>query len=68
MSVTPIRLGRREAANYLSLSVRSVDYLIEKKTLPPVRQGGRVFVLVADLDRYAAKDHAEPIRSGKAVS
>ncbi|MDE1161908.1 MAG: hypothetical protein PW792_08170 [Acidobacteriaceae bacterium] len=60
--ISPVRLDRKGSAAYLSLSVRSVDYLIQQERLKPVRDGGKVFVMVADLDRYAKADHNQPIR------
>ncbi|MFC6644159.1 helix-turn-helix domain-containing protein [Granulicella cerasi] len=61
-AINPVRFDRNKAAEYLCLSVRSVDYLISTRRLKATRQGGKVFIQVADLDRYASQDHTQPIR------
>ena len=63
ISLKPIRVGRRDAASFLGLCERSVDYLVSQKRLHAKRDGKKVFFLVADLERYAASDHTLPIRS-----
>jgi excisionase family DNA binding protein len=67
-NLKPVRLGRIAAAAYLGLSVRSVDYLIAQRRLSAKRDGGKVYVLLSDLDRYASSDHSEPIRPMKAAA
>jgi excisionase family DNA binding protein len=52
---------REEAAEVLSISVRSVDYLIANKHLNFRRIGGRVLIPVAELQKFARMDHPERI-------
>jgi excisionase family DNA binding protein len=54
-------VSRGEAAQLLSISQRSLDYLIANRKLPTRRIGGRVLVPVADLRKYAGGDHPERI-------
>lgn len=53
--------SRREAADQLSLSLRSVAYLIADGRLRTRRIGGRVFIPRDELLRFASKDHREPV-------
>lgn len=55
-------LTKEAAANALSISLRSLDYLIADKEIPTRRIGRRVLVPVGALKRYAMGDHTEPIR------
>ena len=57
--MTEIRLlySRHEAARQLSISVRSLDYLIAGKQLETRRMGRKVLVTRASLVRYAAGNH-----------
>jgi hypothetical protein len=56
-------VGRREAATMLSISQRSLDYLIANKQLSTRRIGTRVLIAVVDLQRYARSDHPKPLAS-----
>jgi hypothetical protein len=56
-------VGRKEAAARLSLSVRSVDYLMANRQLKFKRIGGRVLIAVPELERFAQIDHPERIAS-----
>ena len=56
-------VGREEAAQILSISVRSVDYLLSNKQLNFRKIGGRVLIPVAELRRFARMDHPERIAS-----
>jgi excisionase family DNA binding protein len=56
-------VGRREAARMLSISQRSLDYLIANKQLTARRIGTRVLISVTDLRRYARADHPRPLAS-----
>lgn len=55
----PSRLlyDRKEAARQLSISVRSLDYLIAGKQLETRRIGRKVLVTHASLVRYASGNH-----------
>jgi hypothetical protein len=57
--VMEVRLlyDRKEAARQLSLSVRSLDYIIAAKGLETRRIGRKVLVTRASLVRYASGNH-----------
>jgi len=52
-------VGREEAAEILSISVRGVDYLIAAKRLSTRRIGARVLIPIEDVRRFARADHPE---------
>jgi hypothetical protein len=52
---------RKSAARQISLSVRSVDYLIANKRLGTRRVGKRIMIPHCELVRFARTDHFEPI-------
>jgi excisionase family DNA binding protein len=52
-----ILVGRREAARMLSISQRSLDYLVAKRELNVRRIGARVLISMNELKRYARADH-----------
>ena len=52
---------RKEAARQLSISVRSLDYLIGQKKLSIRRLGKKVMVPHSELVRFASVNHYEPM-------
>ena len=50
-------LSRRETAQRLSVSVRMVDYAIAGGKLKTRRIGRRVLIPVAEVERFAQRDH-----------
>ncbi len=48
---------KRETAQLLSISLRSVDYLIFAQELPVRRIGRRVLVHREAIERFARRDH-----------
>jgi hypothetical protein len=56
-----ILVGRREAAQMLSISQRSLDYLVARRQLNVRRIGARVLISVNELKRYARGDHPRPL-------
>jgi excisionase family DNA binding protein len=52
---------RKEAARQLSVSMRSLDYLIANKQLSFRRIGKKVLVPHAELVRFARGDHFGPV-------
>jgi excisionase family DNA binding protein len=48
---------KREAAHLLSISLRSLDYLIFSQQLPARRIGRRVLVHRDSIDQFARRDH-----------
>ena len=59
MDETRLLYDRKEAARQLSISVRSLDYLIAGKQLETRRIGRKVLVTRASLVRYSAANHYE---------
>jgi len=56
-------VGRKEAARMLSISERSLDYLLSNQQLHARRIGSRVLIAVTELERYARADHPQPVAS-----
>jgi len=50
-------VDRRNAAQYLSISQRSLDYLLANGELHIRRIGARVLIPITELQRYARIDH-----------
>jgi excisionase family DNA binding protein len=50
-------VDRRTAAQYLSISQRSLDYLVSNGELNVRRIGSRVLIPSSELQRYAMSDH-----------
>jgi excisionase family DNA binding protein len=50
-------VGRREAADLLSISARALDYLVANKQLTTRRIGSRVLIPISELQRFARADH-----------
>lgn len=50
-------VDRRNAAQYLSISQRSLDYLLANGELNVRRIGSRVLIPLSELQRYARMDH-----------
>ena len=54
-------LSRRDAAAYLGISLRSIDYLVTQGQLRTRAIGRRRLVARAELDAYARSNHPMPI-------
>ena len=54
-------LSRREAAELLSISQRSLDYLIARSILQVRRLGSRVLIPTEALQRFIRADHPRKI-------
>ena len=52
---------RKEAARQLSLSVRSLDYLVANKKLEFRRIGKKVLIIHASLVRFSQANHFESV-------
>jgi hypothetical protein len=57
---------RKAAAHQLSISIRSLDYLIANKRLDTRRNGKKVLVTHASLVRFAAANHYDAIADASA--
>ncbi len=56
-------VSRREAAGIVSLSIRSIDYLLANKQLPFRKIGARTMIPVSELQRFARMDHPKRLAS-----
>jgi excisionase family DNA binding protein len=50
-------VGRKEAADLLSISARALDYLVANRQLIVRRIGSRVLIPVSELQRFTRVDH-----------
>lgn len=57
--ITPIARNRKQAAEYLGISVQTIDHLREAGHLPSRRIGRRVLIRTADLDALIAAEPEE---------
>ncbi|GAC1420254.1 MAG: hypothetical protein NVSMB62_14080 [Acidobacteriaceae bacterium] len=53
---------RRDTAEALSLSIRSIDYLITTGRLPARRVGGKILIPASAVRRFAREDHPASVR------
>jgi excisionase family DNA binding protein len=58
----PILVSKREAAKALSISIRTLDYLIASKQLAARRIGKRVLVPRRALESFARRDHPTTVK------
>ena len=58
-STEKLLVGRREAAEMLSISCRALDYLVANKQLSFRRIASRVLIPVSELQRFARADHPQ---------
>jgi excisionase family DNA binding protein len=56
-------VGREEAAEILSLSIRSIDYLLASKELPFRKIGSRTMIPLSALHTFVRMHHPERIAS-----
>lgn len=61
--VEKLLYSRRDTAEALSLSIRSIDYLITTGRLPARRVGGKILIPTTAVRRFAREDHPELVRS-----
>ena len=58
-------VGKREACQLLGgISPRTLDYLLARGELTPVRLGRRVMFHLEALEQFARKDHPSETRAG----
>jgi excisionase family DNA binding protein len=62
-SVEKLLYSRRDTAEALSLSIRSIDYLITTGRLPARRVGGKILIPASAVRRFAREDHPDSVRS-----
>jgi excisionase family DNA binding protein len=56
--------SKKETADALGVSLRTIDNLIAQKELKVVRCGRRVLIPVSEHERFARRDHATRQQSG----
>ena len=66
-SVEKLLYSRRDTAEALSLSIRSIDYLITTGRLTARRVGGKILIPASAIRRFAREDHPDSVRSGTPV-
>jgi hypothetical protein len=59
---------RKESARQLSISIRSLDYLIAAKTFRTIRIGKKVVIPHSELVRYASSNHYSRIVPAKRIA
>ncbi|AEU36152.1 MerR family transcriptional regulator [Granulicella mallensis] len=64
-TATPLLVSRKDCATLLSLSVRSIDYLIADKRIKTRRVGGSVRIPMTEVHRIARMDFIGSIRPVK---
>ena len=62
-SVEKLLYSRRDTAEALCLSIRSVDYLITTGRLSTRRIGGKILIPATAVRRFAKEDHPEFVRA-----
>jgi excisionase family DNA binding protein len=67
-SVEKLLYSRRDTAEALSLSIRSIDYLITTGRLPARRVGGKILIPASAVRRFAREDHPGSVRSSTGSS
>src|SRR6266436_6113603 len=67
-SVEKLLYSRRDTAEALSLSIRSIDYLITTGRLTARRIGGKILIPASAVRRFAREDHPDSVRSGSSLS
>jgi hypothetical protein len=67
-SVEKLLYSRRDTAEALSLSIRSIDYLITTGRLTARRVGGKILIPASAVWRFAREDHPDSVRSGSQLS
>jgi hypothetical protein len=63
-SVEKLLYSRRDTAEALSLTIRSIDYLITTGRLSARRVGGKILIPASAVRRFAREDHPDSVRSG----
>ncbi len=63
-SVEKLLYSRRDTAEALSLSIRSIDYLVTTGRLTARRVGGKILIPASAVRRFAREDHPDSVRSG----
>jgi excisionase family DNA binding protein len=63
-----ILLDKKATAALLSISLRSVDYLVAAGRLRPIRIGKRVLFRRSALEAFAQRDHTTKLKSRDSAS
>ena len=60
-ALEPVLLSRKQAAALLSISVRALDYLVQRGDIKTKRVGKRVLIHYDEIKRFARADHPQAI-------
>ena len=60
-TINKLLVSKKEAAQALSISIRSLEYLIARRELQTRRIGKRVLVLASALHKFVKRDHANAL-------
>lgn len=63
MDTLKLRYTRKEAAHALGISMRTLDYRIQRGEIATKRDGKKILILREVLRRYAAADHPETAKA-----
>jgi hypothetical protein len=66
--VSKLLYSRKDAAFALSISIRSLDYLIANKRLTFRKVGKKILIPAGDLSRFARTDHASLTQCGSGAA
>jgi hypothetical protein len=61
-SPAPLLHSRKSAAFQLSVSIRSLDYLISTKKLATTRLGKKIMIAHAELVKFVKGNHCGPMK------
>jgi hypothetical protein len=61
--IQKLLFSRKDAAIALSLSVRSIDYLISSGNLLTRKIGRKILIPVGEISRFAKTDHPRPVKT-----
>ncbi len=65
MQTQKLLFTKSQAADLLSISVRTLEHLIANEELEVCRVGRRVLITARSLDRFTKTDHDMPRQEGK---
>ena len=60
LATQKILISKRDCANALSLSLRTIENLIARRKLTIRRVGSRTLILVSSMEAFAQHDHDSP--------
>jgi hypothetical protein len=67
-AVPKLLYDRKSAAVALSISVRSLDYLLARRTFATRRIGRKVLIPAGELRKFAQADYFEPVSAASSAA